>query len=266
MVETIRSDVHLSDGEKFTNKILDASAGVILNAVANNFEIRNVGFEGEHPVRHNNIVKLAVPNRNATGLIENFYFGDGVDEGSKGGMYVHGGHSGELTFRNVNVQGISNNGLYATPPGANGNPGLTHVENSYFACNNISNVRVGNKSGTSYVRDTVIHATQACTPECDVNCNDPNPSSKTPRGVWAWYGRVHVQNCDINVEGVPHLVEKAGTGASITRQNTRVGRNARNFVPDGVPRSAREAASGGGGRSLDDIIKDGENEIAVVRR
>lgn len=272
MVETIypgsggRKRITVGHGETFSNKIIKVnpnSPGTILQIYGNNCKVKNVGFDGIHPGLEN-FVRVAVPSRNATATVENLYMGDGAVEGSKGGIYVNAGHMGAVTFRNIHVARISNNGLYATPPAQNGNPGITHVENSYFRNNNISNVRVGSKRGTSRVKDTVIYSPKAGTPGCNMNCSAP-PGTVASRGIWAWHGRVRVQNCDI-LSQRQELATKAGTGASYERVNTRTGSSANHFIPDGVPTSAEQAASGGAAKSLADILNDGENEIAVVPR
>ncbi|USZ68091.1 hypothetical protein NGM10_15335 [Halorussus salilacus] len=237
--------ISVGDGETFENKLVDISAdgaSAIITATSDDFTIRNVAFKGVHPGEEN-FLKLCVPSEGSTGLVENVYFGDGAEPGSKGGIYVTSSpaHNGELTFRNLHVAHISNNALYGSGPGYKGQPGVIHVEDSYFFSSNISNVRLGSPGGTSHVRNTTVHVDDSV-PGCDMNCS--SSGAVNARGVWAWAGEVELHDCDVQTNDYgSNLATK--DGGSITQNGSRIGSEADTEPPEGVPMSAEEAASGG---------------------
>ena len=245
----------VGNGETFENKLIDITAdgaSAHIYATSNNFTIRNVGFKGTHPGSEFPIV-LSVPDESATGTVENLYLGDGAIKGSyAGGIFVQysPAHRGTLQFKNLHVAHFSNNGLYGSAPGHRGQPGTSHVADSYFHSNNISNIRLGNDTETNTVRNCTVHVDDT-TPACDANCSDPG--AVVNRGIWAWTGDVHLDNCD--VQGRLETYE----GGQITQSATSVGSNADTTPPQSVPMSAEEAASGNAtdGSSTDGSSTDG---------
>ncbi|MFC4549533.1 MULTISPECIES: hypothetical protein [Halorussus] len=245
----------VGDGETFENKLIDISAegaSAYIQATSNNFTIRNVGFKGTHPGDEFPVM-VSVPDASATGTVENLYLGDGSIEGSySGGIFVQYSpeHNGTLRLKNVHIAHFSNNGLYGSAPGHRGQQGITHVEDSFFYSNNIANIRLGNDTELNYVRNCTVKV-DGTTPACDANCS--SPGAVRNRGVWAWTGRVELENCDI--QGDLETME----GGEITQTSTKVGSSADTTPPAGTPMSAEEAASGGGSGSGGSSGSDGSS-------
>lgn len=267
MVETLRardSPIQLSSGETFSNKLLDQSGGaVVVEAYGAGITIRNVGWEGTQSGGTNNL-KIAVPASNGVTTVENCYLGDGQRACTKGGgIFVHPdvGHHGTINFRNIHVANMAGNALYASGPGYRGQGGETNVYNSYFKDNNISNIRLGNPKSNDVVKGCVSVANPSNIRGWSNDCR------KGIRGVWSYQGSVRVEDCDVRIGMTNRFLSKVFAG-TVNTVNTRTQANANIHIPDGVPLSAKEASQGGsgGGKSLDDIITDGENEIAVVPR
>ncbi|SIR19655.1 hypothetical protein SAMN05421858_1783 [Haladaptatus litoreus] len=236
--------IAVGDGETFENKLIDMSASgasVLITTSGSGWTIRNVGFKGEHPGGHY-LMTPGVSDPEGTALIENVYMGDGQAPRTKsGGIWVDANlpHQGTITFRNVHIAGMIDNGLYGSGPGAQGYGGNLHVESSYFKGNTISNVRLNSKTRPCNVTNTVIDTTGA--QPCGVGCSAPG--STNTRAIWSWYGETHLRNCDI-VGDIATI-----DGGTVTETNTRTGEAADLTPPKGVPMSAEQAASGAGGSS-----------------
>ena len=253
---------NIGDGETFENKLIDITAdgaSAIITATADDFTIRNIAFKGVHPGQEN-FLKLCVPSGSATGLVENVYFGDGAVRGSKGGIYVMSSpaHRGELTFRNVHIAHISNNALYGSGPGYKGQPGVIHVEDSYFYSSNISNVRLGTGAATSHVRNCTIHVDDSV-PACDMNCS--SSGAVNARGVWAWAGTVELHDCDIRTNDYGSNLATRD-GGRIVQNGSRIGADADTSPPETVPMSAEEAASGGAETTDGGSTTDGSTDAS----
>ncbi|QLD87133.1 twin-arginine translocation signal domain-containing protein [Natronomonas halophila] len=105
--------------------------------------IRNVTYEGSCE-NQLGIVRIDVNDPDGSALVENFHSVNIRGDKKITGMYVSDNHSGELTFRDCQVNGFSDNGLYASAPGApNGGDGLVNVIGGTYRNNNIANVRLG---------------------------------------------------------------------------------------------------------------------------
>ncbi|WP_128477850.1 hypothetical protein [Halorussus pelagicus] len=238
----------VGSGQTLENLLIDMTAdgaSAKITASGDGWTVRNVAFKGNHPGGH----YLFTPSvsKGGTATVENLYMGDGQTEGSgKGAIWVNGpDHYGTLNFRRVNIQHFIDNGLYGTDPGydyAGSHGGVVNVYDSYFNSNNISNIRVGSIDGrTCYVENCVVEG--GSTRGCDVGCS--SPGAKQPRGVWAWWGPVEVTDSDIGSS--PARVEQDGRAGDpqIISKNTRWGSDANTGrVPDGVPMTPDEAASG----------------------
>jgi len=232
--------ISLGDGERFENKLIDMTAdgaSAHITTSGSNWVVRNVGFKGTHP-GGNYLMTPGVSDASGTGLVENVYMGDGqVARSGSGGIWVNANlpHRGTITFRNVHIAGMIDNGLYGSGPGAQGYGGNLDVESSYFKANTISNVRLNGKKRPCTVTNTVIDASG--NKPCGHGCS--SPGSTTTRAVWSWYGATHLRNCDV-------VGSFATTkGGSVTKTNTRTGDAADLTPPKGVPMSAKAAASGG---------------------
>ncbi|WP_135826706.1 hypothetical protein [Halorussus ruber] len=236
----------VGSGETLENLLIDMTAdGASAKIYANGdgWTVRNVAFKGNHPGGH--YLFTPAVSEGGTALVENLYMGDGQTEGTgKGGIWVNGpDHYGTLNFRNVNIQHFIDNGLYGTDPGydyAGAHGGVVNVYDSFFNSNNISNIRVGSRDGrTCHVENCVVRT--GSTRACDVGCS--SPGAKNSRGVWAWWGPVEVKDSDI--EGPAVEQDNRAGDPTISSTNTRWGSNANaDRVPEGVPMTAEEAASG----------------------
>ncbi|WP_115862584.1 hypothetical protein [Halorussus litoreus] len=230
----------VGDGETLENLLIDMTAdgaSAKITASGDDWTIRNVGFEGEHPGGHYLLVP-AVSSPDATGTIENVYMGDGqAPRSAKGGVWVNANvpHRGTIEFRNVHIAHMIDNGLYGSGPGAQGAGGVTNVYDSYFHSNMISNVRLNSRDETSYVENTTIDVDDSVRP-CGAGCSAPGSTST--RAVWSWYGKTVVENCDVRGDMLGH------DGGSVETRNTRTGSDADLKPPSGVPMSAEEAAGG----------------------
>jgi hypothetical protein len=233
--------IDIGDGETFENVLIDMTAdgaSALVRTSGSGWTIRNVGFKGIHPGGHY-LLNPGVSDPDGTGLVENLYMGDGQVAGSdSGGIWLNANlpHRGTITFRNVHVAGMIDNGLYGSGPGAQGYGGNLHVESSYFKANTISNVRLNAKERPCRVIDTVVDSRG--NKPCRTGCSAPG--STNTRAVWSWYGETHLRNCDIlgDITSVK--------GGSVTQTNTRTGDAADLTPPKGVPTSAEQAASGAG--------------------
>lgn len=240
----------VGDGETFENKLIDiTNPGAVCRVViqGHNTTVRNVGWRGTQDAQ--SYAVLAVGG-DASGdvLIENVYMGDGSNTADSAGnrdptaIWASPDASGNLTVRNVNVQGWNDNGMYLSNPS---NMTVT-IERCYASdCNN-AEYRLGSEG--SVVRDSVVWNGQ-------------------DRGVWGWGpATTHVENCHIHMQGGAAAFwsgEKYNRGATIEVSGTEWdgavkepygtvnflsgnGRNPQNFLPAGCPATPEEAAQGGG--------------------
>ncbi|ELY85633.1 hypothetical protein [Natrialba taiwanensis] len=271
--------VRLSDGETFSNVLIDITepnASFHIRAIADDWEIRNIGFRGNwDSTEKENAIICQVNSANATGLIENVYFmGSENDDTYPGitGINVANGHTGDLEIRNVNIQNCPDNSIYGSNPGdssthpsGSGGGGPVVIKDSYARNSRAGGFRVGTDG--SRVENCVIT-------ECD-------------KGIWSYYEHAEVVDSDISnshhadiVCGAPDW-QKA-QNAEITVTDTRYGsENNRGAAihgssagtpqrtepgdVDGVPLSPEEAASGSSSTSTQtadgsDDTTDDENE------
>lgn len=260
--------IHVGDGETLENVLIDISAEgakASIRTSGSGWTIRNVGFKGTYSGGGDSANWLVIPgvsDPDGVGVIENFYMGDGQVSGTrKGGLWVNANlpHRGTIVFRNVHIANMVS-GLYASGPGYKGHGGNIRVENSYVKSNYGSNIRTNGLKRTNVVKNTVVHidGTQpACGPDGGSGgCS--KPGSTNARAIWAWYGRCHLDNCDI----VGPIIEREG--GEVTMTNTRVGDAADTTPPDTVPMSAEEAASGtsGSSGSGDDSTTDTSSDLS----
>lgn len=256
--------IHVGDGETLENVLIDISAEgakASIRTSGSGWTIRNVGFKGTYSGGGDSANWLLIPgvsDPDGVGVIENFYMGDGQVSGTrKGGIWVNANmpHRGTIVFRNVHIANMVS-GLYASGPGYKGAGGNIRVEDSYVKSNYSSNIRTNGLKRTNVVKNTVVHidGTQpACGPDTGSGgCSQPG--STNARAIWAWYGRCHLDNCDI----VGPIIER--DGGEVTMTNTRVGDDADTTPPAGVPMSAEEAASGTSGT---DSSSDLSNTLSI---
>ncbi|QCS42108.1 right-handed parallel beta-helix repeat-containing protein [Natrinema versiforme] len=256
VIEASNEWYNIDDGEVFENKIIDFSNGNWFGLYARestNWTIRNVGFVGTH--RHDRHAIAVADVDGNTSTIENVYMGDGClrpsSYSSHGqcGIWVAPEHSGHIDIRNCNVQDWPNNGIYASAPGYNGNGGTVHIDNCYAANNYVSSYRLS--SNGSKCTNSVAY-------------NDSN-GRYNGRCFWGWNpGRMEVSNCHFSSGSYTNAIHLGRNGKTtrISIDNTQfdgisqrgniqlsrgsgLGSNPDLSIPDGVPTSAEEAASGG---------------------
>lgn len=131
-------------------------AGGAINVIASgNATVRDVSAQGSCR-RQITMFRMDVRNPEGVGLVENFRAQNVEDSGWMTGAYVGLHHSGEITFRNCELSGFTDNGLYGSAPGAEGGGGGTvHTEGGEFRNNNVSNIRLGT-TGSSARGDTIV--------------------------------------------------------------------------------------------------------------
>lgn len=256
--ETYR--VNLGDGDTLENTLIDITAsGADYRIIADgdDWAIRNVGVKGRFPDTSNNDDPIILQTDGGNGVVENFYLGDGCADSLGTGIFVFPDHAGDILMRNINIQGWNGNSIYASAPGNHddhahpGSGGTVRVENGYFADNGRSDIRLGTDG--SYAKNCVMASTKH-------------------RSYWGYYNDTQLIDCD--VFGTIVVGESAhDTHATVTLENTRHGGDSytgtsndalegtsagqpRDYVPDGVPTSAEEAASAQSSSTGDDSTTD----------
>lgn len=105
--------------------------------------IRNVEITG-HCQGQISTLRVDALESDSEVTVENLVAVDENGDSRLTGVYVGKHHAGALTFRNCEIRGFSNNGLYASAPGQpGGQNGVVRVIGGTYANNNIANVRLG---------------------------------------------------------------------------------------------------------------------------
>lgn len=265
------------------NTVFDVTASgaeVHLSAIGNGWEVRNIGIRGpQHDKGDTSLLSMR-----GNGLIENFYSGEGCSlHGTrKVGFIANSNHGGHIDIRNLHLQGISSNGIYAAGFGRIRGPGKTDgaggtvaVENSYFLNNNVAHLRLA-ADGTT-VENCVFHNTNKV-PALETSVGGGSDVVNS-RGIYTGYGDpqqvIEVRNCHFDITAENTCTENdygscAASAAysgehrtygecSIVRfidceirgrlggsqiETQNIGDNPSHTPPDGVPMSAEEAACG----------------------
>lgn len=245
--------INVEDGETYENVLIDVTAsGATATIVAHgtDWTIRNVGFKGR--LESPDEVCLGVSDRQGgTSRIENVYIGDGASTGHRDGLgiWVAPEHSGHIDIERTNIQEMGDNSFYCSAPGSGGG-GTVDIDRCYSANSWVAHFRLSEGSVTN-----------------SVAVNDER--HKDGRGVWAWApGPVTVDNCQLAMNGNHYSVVAGanGAGGPVEVTNTEYdtgfnggshepdgsitwgegnGTDPQDVVPEGVPTSAEEAASGG---------------------
>lgn len=110
--------------------------------------------------------RVDVLDPEATATIENLRIDNRTDDIRLTGVYVGKQHAGDVTFRNCDVRGFTDNGLYASAPGLeDGGKGIVRVEDGTYRNNNIANVRLGSDgsvaSGVTSISDSPPPTTES---------------------------------------------------------------------------------------------------------
>ena len=266
---------HVGDGETFENVLIDATAGGCwpqIVAHGTDWTIRNVGIEGR--LGNSNAIFGVSDRGGNTSVIENVYLGDGATDGHRHGLgiWVAPPHNGHLEIRNVNIQEMGDNSFYCSAPGGAGG-GTVDIDGCYSANSWVSHFRLAK----GRVTDSVA-------------VNDSR--HEDGRGVWAWApGPVEVDGCHLAMNGRHYSLHSRGSQLSVSNTEYDTGYNGGtrqvdggsidlvsgngndpdDFVPDGCPTSAEEAASGANHEGSEDA-DDAENgsdyfdRLEVVRK
>ncbi len=247
--------VTVDAGETLENKLYDITASgatVVIAAHSTNWTIRNVGIRGYNDRAEDDAFFGVSDQSGNTSRMENVYLADGAaGSGSQTGIWVNPDHDGHIDFVNVNVQGMGDNGIYASAPGYNGSGGTHTIERCYAANNWVSQFRVGSAG------DEIVDS-----------CAELTADGYDGRGIWCWSpGTVTVRNTDVATRG-RHYAMVAGANDQATsvqgydfqygndgifeRYGSTVsldsasGTSPDSYVPEGVPLTPEAAASGDG--------------------
>lgn len=243
-----REIVRVDDGETLENVVYDVTAsgaGVSIVAVGTDWTIRNVGVYGRVEMGDNSVFSVGDTD-GGTSRIENVWLGDGDEYRRKGatGFWTPPSHDGHLEIERVNVQNMSDNAFYCSPPGT-GSGGTVAFRDCYAANCWVSQYRLA----------------EGTVENCVASVTDSRPY-RQGRGVWAWSpGTVEVVGSHIDTNG-HHYSFRAGangdsseltiTGTewddgfnggwtaqsgSTVEFTTGNGTDPRNRVPDGCPES-----------------------------
>jgi len=175
-------------------------------------DIEKVGAHGTHRTAFG----FSIWDPNGSGLVENLRATDGdIYPDTVGANAIYTKTEGTLTFKNCEVAGWGDNGLYASDA-----TGPVQVEGGYYANNNISQVRLS--SPGSYVHGATIEVDQDRGGERNMRgvrvCTGPGP--------------VDVVDCDIR------MIRGQGSGGVVTAFDggTVNVRNSRIFVGEDYTR------------------------------
>ncbi|SNZ16953.1 hypothetical protein SAMN06269185_2826 [Natronoarchaeum philippinense] len=153
-------------------------------------------------------------------VLDKVWLPDGVVDGDDAvGLYVGADHAGTIEFIDCYVEGFSDNGLYASGPGAgfdDAEDGRVIVEGGLYKNNNISNLRLG--SSNSVAREvTLVH--DGPSPPNDGVWNQRNLRIRQPGE------NIVVEDCDIyhSVDSYyPVDMSSQFSGGSGVIRNTRI--------------------------------------------
>ncbi len=263
----------VTDGETWENVLIDMTADgakILIRAVANDFTIRNIGIKGTYPAHDEGSFLVSVPNANSSATIENIYRADGdagtgYPDGTEG-IFVSSGHAGHLDIRNVNIQGFSDNAIYASSMGnPNDHPspgagGTVAIEDSYCADCFAAGFRLGTNG--SYVKNCVMYncdraytgffnQTEVIDSDITGGMNLGQDISIGGGGSQGQYTQtdveVTVSNSRFDVDNVHYQTSWANP--SLNGEPVGPAERTEPDEVDGVPLSAEEAASGTAGSS-----------------
>ncbi|WP_435153737.1 right-handed parallel beta-helix repeat-containing protein [Haladaptatus sp. DFWS20] len=163
--------------------------------VADGLLVRDVVHRGSHDGSQGPFL-FGVRTPSGSGLVENLRAPDGAPDGSGAvGTFVEMNTTGELEFRNCQLAGFPNNGLYQSKKST----GTVRVVGGQYRNNNIANVRL--VGAESEVRD------------CCVTVDTPHSDDSFPtnmRGIWLFAPDATVENCDVSF-----TAETASDGAIV---------------------------------------------------
>jgi len=268
--------IRIGQGETYENKLFDLTNGnsVLLLVEGGNSTIRNVGFKGLH---RGDAFMISITAPSGDVLIENVYLGDGsTKEGESfvhgpGAVFYHRGSGCDVTFRYCNVQGWPNNGFYCSNTAYGGS---VRFENCYGKNNGVSTFRVA--SGDDVIKNCVAY-----NDDTDYGPGWGGYVEDSGRPVWVWPGdTVSIEDTHFAAGSYPYAMVLRGNGRArmdggaidgnvqgTGLQRSSVSGSADLSIPEGVPTSAVEAASGGsdaGDGDADEPDEDDDLENVIL--
>jgi hypothetical protein len=169
------------------------------------------------------------------------------------GVWIGSSNKGTITLRNCNVEGFSNNGVYASRT-----PGVVKVEGGTYKNNDLSQVRIG--SAGSYVDGATIETdvSESRSPNPEDMLNGSGIRLESDRGG---SGAV-VRNCDVRVG--PEVsadggIQIFGNYGEFTIENTRV-----EYNPQGYSIRAKPGGSGSGTFRNVSVTGDASDWVGVL--
>ncbi|AGB31188.1 hypothetical protein Natpe_1283 [Natrinema pellirubrum DSM 15624] len=259
-IEARGQTIRIGRGETFENKLIDLTTGegFLLYVEGANATIRNVGFEGLY---RGDSFMISIKAGVGDILVENVYLGDGATkEGSSfvhgpGGVFMHPENDADVTFRHCNVQGFPNNGFYCsnTPYG-----GSVRFERCFGKNNGVTTFRCG--SADDEIVDCVAY-----NDDTDYGPGYGGYGETSGRPVWVWNGgTVTIRDSHFAAGPYPYALvagangspgsvdfQSGGVRGEIQRASgstvdvaSAVSSDPDLSVPDGVPTTPEEAATG----------------------
>ncbi len=277
--------IRIGSDESLENTLIDISADgadAQIVATGSDWTVRNVGILGGSDISSSDGGYPNLIYASGNGLIENVYLGDGVahDGVRKGGIGVPKSHAGQIDIRNCYIARWTGNAVYAaTAAESGGGGGCVQIRDTYFRDNTISHVRIAHDD--SLLENCVITNTN----------NVPrHPWGTTfSRGLWSLYGDrsqvVTIRNCDIDItdqnsngggEAVVSVTSEPMSQFRLVDSRVHGSLNSSNniltenlgddpdvSVPDTVPTSAEEAASGRSEQAVSGSSPDLPNTLTI---
>ncbi|ELY39138.1 hypothetical protein [Natronorubrum tibetense] len=257
--------------ETFENKLVDVSNGNGITFVVDGAAtIRNIGISGLYQ-GDGFIFSITAPR--GTVEFENIYIGDGANKSGSsfvhgpGAIFYHADASADVVFRECNVQGYPNNGWYCSNSSRGGS---VTWERCFGKNNGVTTFRAA--SGGDTLRDCVAYNDNTDYSTDYGSWGNYNESSGRP--LWVWQpGGCTVEDCHFdagqyNAAVITHqgasvaLDGGAVAGGTQGRVNTSNAGNSPDLsIPDGVPTSAEQAASGESDSGSDGSSEPEEEEL-----
>ena len=202
----------------------------------------------------------------STGTIDKCWFGDGDANGrAEFAIKALQGTNGEVQVKRSYFYQTGTYGVMSVNPPAN--RGIVNYDKCFFKNCYLDCLRIGNNYGkTGYVRNSVlVYDSKSETPAVPrVSTHLTDPGVKSFRGVWAFWGKVVVENCEISNpygpalvtvkhHGNPQIIARGGniTGSPRAQGNVKiadnVGTNPSKKPPKGCVTSAKDAYLGSTG-------------------
>ncbi len=255
VIEAKGQTIEIGEGETFENALVDLTTGesIVFMVEGGNSTIRNVGFKGLY---RGESFQFSITAPAGEILFENIYLGDGATkEGESfvhgpGAVFLHKHANCDVTFRRCNVQGYPNNGFYCSNTATGGS---VTFDSCYGKNNGVATYRCGGPNDA--IRNCVAY-----NDDTDYGDGYGGYVEENGRPVWVWSpGPVTVEESHF-AAGPYAAALYTHQGASIDFesgaysggsqgkvQTGDIGDDPDLSVPDGVPTSAKEAATGSAG-------------------